>query len=100
MVSLRHPQLSRPEAQQTTRFEVIVLFTDIPGTAVALSKANEWAGELDARILVLVPCVVPYPLPVEKPAVAWDFLRAQFEILTARQSVETRVAIGLCRNRE
>ena len=52
-----------PETQDTSGpLEVVVLFTDVQGTLRALKTAAELARNLNGRIRLLAPQVVPYPL--------------------------------------
>ena len=80
-------------------FEVIVPFSNRRETEQALHRAVELAGGLDARITILTPQVVPYPLPLDRPPVALEWLRNRFAPLTQDQPIEIRVVIGLCRDR-
>ena len=99
MIPAHSVPLRRPATQQTP-FEVVVLFTGMRQTAVALRKARELTAEIGAQILVLAPYVVPYPLPLYRPSVSSDFLRKRFELLIGDEARDTRVMIGLCRDRE
>ena len=98
MVPVRPRRSAASLPRQTAPFEVVVLFTGIRETAVALRKAVELTGKLDACITILAPHVSPYPLPLEAPSVSLDHLRKTFESLAKDQPVEVRVVIGLCRD--
>jgi hypothetical protein len=84
--------------------EVVVMFTDVPGTLKALKTAAELAHNLNGRIRVLAPQVVPYPLPVESPPVSKDFNQRRFQTLASEGSapvrIDTRVELCLCRDRD
>ena len=57
------------------------------------------ASSLSARVTLLVPQVVPYPLPLETPPVLVDFSERRFRLIACQSPVETRVRIFLCRDR-
>jgi hypothetical protein len=93
---------------QAAVFEVVVASSCIEETPAVLKRAMELAGHLGVRITILVPQVVPYPLPLNRPPVSLDWLRRRFAAIirdqtrdqTRDQAIETRVVIGLCRDRE
>jgi hypothetical protein len=80
------------------KLELTVLFTGLPFTLQALEKANVLARDLHARIRLVVPQVVPYPLSLESPPVLVEFNEHRFRALAADQPIETRVEIFLCRD--
>ena len=82
------------------KLELTVLFTGLPSTLQALAKANDLAQDLNARIRLVVPQVVPYPLPLESPPVLLEFTESRFRAIAAAQTIETRVEIFLCRDRD
>jgi hypothetical protein len=86
------------------RLEVVVMFTDVPGTLKALKTAAELAHNLNGRIRVLAPQVVPYPLPLESPPVSTEFNQRRFQTLASEGSapvkIDTRVESCLCRDRD
>jgi len=91
-----HVQLS--ELRST--LEVTVVFTQVEATLRALKTAAELAHNLNGRIRVLVPQVVPYPLPLDRPAVPSEFNRSRFQTLASQGSIDTRVELCLCRDRD
>jgi hypothetical protein len=84
-------------------FEVVVMFTDVPGTLRALKTAAELAHNLCGRIRLLAPQVVPYSLPLDSPPVSGKFNERRFQTLVSQGSapvpIDTRVDICLCRDR-
>jgi hypothetical protein len=84
--------------------EVVVMFTDVRGTLKALKTAAELAHNLNGRIKVLAPQVVPYPLPLESPPVSREFNQRRFQTLASKDSaavpIETRVELCFCRDRD
>lgn len=79
--------------------EITVLFTGIEETLGVLRKAAILARRLSARITLLVPQIVPYPLSIGTPPVLLDFNERRFRAIARDSPVETRVQIVLCRNR-
>ena len=98
-------RLSRPamaESEGSARLEVNVIFTGTQGTLAALRIAGQLAGNLGARITLLVPQIVPYPLPITEPPVPVEFTERRFRTLAgneANEGVQTLVHICLCRDR-
>ncbi len=42
---------------------------------------------------------MPYPLPLERPAVSAEFSRRRLQTLASQGSIDTRVEVWLCRDR-
>jgi hypothetical protein len=84
---------------EVTTLDVTVVFTKVPATLQALKIAAELAHNLNGRIRLLVPQVVPFPLPLEKPAVSAEFNRRRLQTLASQGSIDTRVEVWLCRDR-
>jgi hypothetical protein len=81
------------------RLDVAVVFTSVEATLAALKEAGTLANSLGARITLVVPQVVPYPLPLENPPVLAEFNENRFQVMASESAVETNVQIYLCRNR-
>ncbi len=92
-------QIGHPPAEQESNLEVAVVFTSVSATLAALNRAAVLAQSLSARIALLVPQVVPYPLPLESPPVLLDFSQRRFQVIAAEVPVQTGVRIYLCRDR-
>ena len=88
-----------PEKSCST-LEVVVMFTDVPRTLTALRIAAQLAHNLNGRIRLVAPQVVPYPLPLESPPVANEFSERRFHTLADHAPVETSVELYLCRDRD
>src|ERR1035441_8751451 len=86
-------------SERRSTLEVTVVFTKVPATLRALKMAAELAHNLNGRIRLLVPQVVPYPLPLERPAVSAEFSRRRLQTLASEGSIDTRVELWLCRDR-
>src|SRR5579859_5329448 len=67
-----HPEQSTGvEADQ--QLNIAVVFTSVESTLAALKEAGNLANSLSARINLVVPQVVPFPLPLETPPVLVEF---------------------------
>jgi len=92
-------QPSRPPAEEVgKRLNIAVVFTSIEATLAALKEAGTLASSLGARITLLVPQVVPYPLPLESPPVLIVFNERRFRVIANESPVATNVQIYLCRD--
>ena len=95
------PAVTRPDEavkRESTRLGVVVVFTSVESTVHALRKAGALASRLNARISLVVPQVVPYPLPLTSPPVLLDFSERRFRVIAAESPVETTVRLYLCRD--
>ena len=81
------------------KLNIVVVFTSVESTLAALKEAGNLANSLSARITLVVPQVVPYPLPLETPPVLVEFNENRFRVLASESPVETSVQIYLCRDR-
>ena len=77
---------------------ISVIFTSVESTLAALWQAGELARSLGARITILAPQVVPYPLPLESPPVLLDWSERRFRVIASHSPVETVVRLYLCRD--
>ena len=75
-----------------------MVFTSVEATLAALKEAGNLANSLGARITLVVPQVVPYPLPLETPPVLVEFNENRFRVIASESPVETSVQIYLCRD--
>ena len=90
----------KPEIEEREeRLNISVIFTSVEWTLTALKRAGALAASLGARITLLVPQVVPYPLPLESPPVLIDWNEQRFRMIASESPVETTVRIYLCRDR-
>jgi hypothetical protein len=91
---------NRPAGEASeSRLEISVVFTSVEYTIAALKKAAALANRLSARITLMVPQIVPYPLPLTSPPVLLDFSERRFRVIAAESPVETSVRLYLCRDR-
>jgi hypothetical protein len=82
------------------QLNICVVFTSIEGTMAALRTAGTLANRLRGHITLIVPEVVPFHLPLNKPAVVHDWNKRRFRVLAAGCTVETSVRFLLCRDRD
>ncbi len=98
------PSVSTPEQRAAgnaeSRLNVCVIFTSVEGTMAALRTAGTLASRLGARITLVVPEVVPYRLPLNKPPVLHDWNEKRFRVLAAGCPVDTSVRFYQCRDRD
>ena len=88
-----------PAIETDTKLNIAVVFTSVETTLAALKEAGKLANDLGARIRLLVPQVVPYPLSLESPPVSVDWNEKRFHVIASESLVETAVQIYLCRDR-
>src|SRR5215470_12336091 len=62
---------------------IIVIFTVPDATIAALKQAGQLAESLGGRIVLVVPQIVPYPLPLTSPPVSLDFQEKRFRVIAA-----------------
>src|SRR5690242_13531111 len=92
-----HP--TRPIGEEADqKLNIAVVFTSVESTLAALKEAGNLANSLGAKITLVVPQVVPYPLPLESPPVLLEFNENRFRQIAAQSPVETTVQIYLCRD--
>lgn len=96
--STRQPSLP-PVEEGDRQLNVAVVFTSVDSTLAALKEAAALANSLGARIRLVVPQVVPYPLPLESPPILVDFNENRFRVMASQSPVETSVQVYLCRDR-
>jgi len=96
-----NPKVERPEVpvvEDQSRLDIAVIFTSVEGTLGALKAAGSLAESLGARVTLLVPQVVPYPLPLTSPPIPLEFQEKRFQEIAAQSPVEIQVQLYLCRN--
>jgi hypothetical protein len=79
------------------RLEINVIYTGIDRTLPALRRAAQLAAELQARIRIVAPVVVPHPLPLDQPPVRREHTERRFRTMAGKTGVETLVQICYCR---
>jgi hypothetical protein len=97
------PETGRPEAplvdEQDLSLNVTVVFTSLGATLAALKKAGGLADSLGARIRLVVPLVVPYPLSLANPPVPVEFQERRFREIAANSSLAIEVQLYFCRDK-
>ena len=92
------PPDPRDGGKQASGMSVTIVFTTVSGTLIALQHGGELARQLGARIRILVPHVVPYPLPIDRPQVDPEFKVRRFRTLSVGGAIETQIDVRLCRD--
>ena len=76
---------------------VFVVATTIDGTRAALTAGVPLARGSRARLVVLVPQIVPYPLAVDGPAEATVFNERRHRDLVREADGDAEIRVCLCR---
>jgi len=87
----------REDSSDGARFEVLVLFTTVPETLLALRRAAGLASQLKARIELIVPEIVPYPLPIDRPPVVPPFLINRYRTIVQQAGIDAGIRVCFCR---
>lgn len=87
---------------QAAKLNVHVVFTGAKQSQAALRAASNLARDLDGRVTVVVPRVVPYPLPLDQPGVRLHWIEQSVLRATVLDAdtpeVETAIEVRLCRD--
>ena len=94
-----HLLLALPAEVEGASLQLYVVFTNLAATRRALQIANSLAYDLGARLTLLVAQVVPYPLPLESPAVDVGFTERILSELASQVDADLTVNVYLCRDR-
>ncbi|HVT95230.1 MAG TPA: hypothetical protein VHD76_20420 [Bryobacteraceae bacterium] len=81
------------------RLDLTVIAASPAAALAILRKARALADRLHARITIVAPQIVPYPLPLERPEVPVGFNERKFRAIEADSPPGTTVKIYLCRDR-
>ena len=90
------PETATPETE--SGLNITVIFTSVEATVTALQKAGALAESLSARITLVVPQIVPFPLPLTSPPVLLDFQENRFREIASQSPVDITVQLYLCRD--
>jgi hypothetical protein len=98
-MTLALQKLLDPAAGESeSRLNLDVVFTSVEPTLAALKTAGALASRLNARITLVVPQIVPYPLLLKTPPVLIEFNERRFRIIASQCPVAVTVRIYLCRD--
>jgi hypothetical protein len=89
-----------PPQVQGAVLRLHVIYTDAKATLASLKTASRLARELDAKLILLVPYVVPFPLPLNSPTAPVALIEESMLALVRGCEVDTEVRVLLCRDRE
>jgi hypothetical protein len=81
----------------TSQSVVHVIATSIEGTRAALAAGVPLARGSRARLVLLVPQIVPYPLPIDSPVDATAFTERRYQSLVREANGEGDIRVCLCR---
>jgi hypothetical protein len=95
--TLGHPPTETPAPAGST-LSVYVLATTEAGTRTALATAGAFARDLHARIVVLVPHVVPYAQTLEHPADPAAFAGERYRQAADALGLDVTIQVCLCRS--
>jgi hypothetical protein len=89
-----------PARETHQDLQLYVIFTDIEATKVALKAAIGLARDLNARIVLLVAKIVPWPLPLEAPPVSGEFTERVLSEMAGEKEADITARVYLCRDRD
>jgi hypothetical protein len=89
--------LPQPIITAHTQPTVYALATSFDGMRVALTTSVPLARGRGARLVVLVPQIVPYPLPVDSPTEETVFTERRYRELVHEAHGEAEIRVCLCR---
>jgi hypothetical protein len=90
--------LAPPHTEPGPELHITVVFTNFDDTKQALQAAANLASGLRADIDLVVPEVVPYPLPLVRPAVPPGFTLRRLMNLAREADVQASIYVYLCRD--
>ncbi len=82
------------------QLRITVPYTSPKPAKAALRAASRWAGELEAEVVLLAVCVVPFQLPLDCPDIQPEFLLNQLAGLAECATCPVRVQLVLARNKK
>jgi hypothetical protein len=88
-----------PTRGRDPNLKLYVVFTDTEATRVAIRAATRLADDLNARLVILLAKVVPFPLPLHSPPVSQSFTDGVLSQLVHEQEAEITARVYLCRDR-
>lgn len=86
------------ETSSVAPLHLSVVYTSPKATRTALRAAVQLASDLDARIRVIVPKTVPYPLAIDNPPVSMRFDRQKTMAFVDEIAKEASVLMCYCRD--
>jgi hypothetical protein len=83
---------------EPAKLEINVIFTDCHATLSALRDAAKLAPSLNARIRIILPAIVPYPLKADEPPVCRVRHQRMLRTVTDEIRIATVAEIVYCRD--
>jgi hypothetical protein len=87
-----------PGRENNPELRLYVAYTNPDATKSALKAAVCLARDLKARLVLVVPKIVPYPLPLEAPPVSNEYTDRLLSQLLDRQEADITAQVYLCRD--
>ena len=91
--------LAPPHIDPGPELHIAVVFTNFEDTKQALHAAANLSTGLRADIDLVVPEIVPYPLPLVRPAVPPGFTLHRLMNLAREAEVQPSIHVYLCRDK-
>lgn len=91
------PQPAPPA--DNSRLQIFVIYTKFHEAVAALHAAERLAQQLGALVRLVMPYEVSYKLPLDRPPVLTNFLRAQLADAAAHAAVDVEGHVCLCRDK-
>jgi hypothetical protein len=91
------PQAAPPS--DDSRLQIFVIYTKFHEAVAALHAAERLAQQLGALVRLVMPYEVSYKLPLDRPPVLTNFLRAQLADAAAHAAVDVEGHVCLCRDK-
>jgi hypothetical protein len=85
------------QSDSDAKLSITVVFTSTKRTLIALEKASELAKDIRANIIVVAAQAVPFPVPLDRPPVPFDYVITQFAS-SVRDQDDVRIVPYLCRD--
>lgn len=77
----------------------MIFYTSTNAALAAIREANCLTKDISAYLTLLVLQVVPYPLPLDRPAVSLDISKERLAEIACESAKEINVCLCLCRDR-
>jgi hypothetical protein len=93
------PDAALPTSEAGSGFglEVNVLVTRERATLSALKRAGHLSHQLGARIKVIVPQIVPFPLQLTRPTIQPEFMARKARAIVDCSILQAEIRVCLCR---
>ena len=97
-VDVKSPEAEALRIVHEAGLSVVVVFTSANQTLKALEQALVLARRLGAGVEVVAVQIVPFPLPLDRPPVPFEFIMKRFAALIDQGAEKTSISVYLCRD--